>query len=431
MDRIPFGLILTGFTIIFCGTANFSNAHLVLALHVPVIGVPMTFLFLCFSVLSVASFCLAVMHDAGPLPEYLSCSQVEMETKAELLKYASRVEENLHVPAIEVKAEGQDASGPQVDEDEVNANKLVADRVQQRIMSTQDMSDEYSGTVEENLERENDRVVFDRDNASHPEEMERRRKRKARYGLRVRTVGEVARDILKAMDAGGEEKRRELRNFFDKIEMCSLCQIYQLQSTYHCRHCQHCVVIGSNHCCSLGQCIGQGNHKFYCLFMFYLVLSAGISFFATVLVLVHGWNYFISVEGQHLMFYASFDLTTAFLMTGTAYLCKHLHSIGCGESLIKEMKRGRANSAHEAHRETSVGVFTALPQEEVTPKPVFRWTNIKRVLGDERQFYRYFLPVEPNISYDLKSEAKNELKELIVFRLHCLADISSNEPLPA
>lgn len=423
MRMVPLGLVVTNIAIILCIAILFDNGFIPLAQHMLLVALLLISLFCFFFILSMLSYFKCVMRDAGPPPDCLTASQVELYAKEELIKYADR---DVSDPVAEEPSES-----PRLvvnEEEDMNANQLAADqytvRLEMKEQAADDPPQQLMGSDEDDSDRE-------APTADHPAVAEERRKRKVMHGLEVRSVPRVAKNILDAMNVGGEAKRRELARLFGDVELCPFCQVYMLQRTHHCRHCDRCVVFMSHHCCSAGQCIGFGNHKYYLLFLFYLMLSGFTACGASVIVLLNGWNFFVTLYESNLVFYWGFNITLSTSIVLLCYLVKHLHTIGCGESMVIQMKRERQQMMRERRRETSNGVFAAVPQEEeVPPQQSFSWANLTRVFGAERRFIRYLLPVSPSSSYDMAPMLRQELSDLVTTRLHSLADIVPDDPLP-
>lgn len=54
---------------------------------------------------------------------------------------------------------------------------------------------------------------------------------------------------------------------------CAKCEHYKIWSSHHCSVCQKCVVRMDHHCPWLMTCIGYHNHRYFILFMFYILVA--------------------------------------------------------------------------------------------------------------------------------------------------------------
>eukprot|EP00796_Vickermania_ingenoplastis_P004296 gene4296-3112_t len=408
------GVVGTTAIILFCSASMLMNTFVVLVKHEPTVGVLVMLLFAVTWVAGAASFVAAIANDCGPLPACLSATSVEQLTREELLKYAARDHES-----SEEQREGTMTPEP---DDDVNANELDAQRFAERAQEGSDLPETEEGPVA--LLQDDGSARPSPSSPDHPDAVEERRRRKQRMGLEVITVPRLALNILKAMDEGGESKRRELSRLFHTVELCPFCQVYMLQGTLHCRFCDRCVPFMCHHCCSIGQCIGFGNHKFYILFLFYFLAAAALSVPTSIVVLWKGWNFFVEPMRQNIFYYYGFYFTTVFLIMFSIYFTRHVYVVGCGESLVRQMKRDDYRARAEQRRESHSAIFQRVGEtEEIITKESFDWGNVRRVFGDENSFIKYLLPAQRRSNYRFDEAARAELKDLITTRLHALADV--------
>lgn len=422
--KVPIGFFLTIGFIFFLELITFRNAYHYIWKNVPVWGVLMALLQFLVSSLMLSALGVAALVDSGRLPSGLIATNVEALAREELQKYANML------PMTEDQDLKHDEKGSQVDvqedEETINANQLASERAEARMKTDEAMlgqePTEFSVHVGHGTS----------DGADHPDAVDARRRRKIRSGLPVLSLPEVARNILEGVNAGGDQKRDELAKLFDKVVLCPYCQVYKLDRTYHCDLCKRCVPQCSHHCFSISQCVGYTNHKAYFLFIAYSILAA---FHATVMDLwveAKGWNPFFSVEHANFLFYLSYNCCAASAVVLSMYLFTHIRVVGCGESMITEMKRQDQKIMESTQRNVAEYCFAEVPQEEIIlPRKGFKWSNVKAVFGNETKFYRYFLPFfEPKLPSDYEQSINVDLKEFISMRLHSLADIIPDDPLP-
>lgn len=57
------------------------------------------------------------------------------------------------------------------------------------------------------------------------------------------------------------------------IRVCKPCMAYKTSRVHHCRQCNRCIDRMDHHCPWVNNCIGRYNHKYFLLFLFYVVLG--------------------------------------------------------------------------------------------------------------------------------------------------------------
>lgn len=373
----------------------------------------------------VSSLGVGALVDSGRLPSGLIATNVETLAKEELQKYANMLPKTEDQDVKHDKMENQ--LDVQEDEEEINANQLASERAQARMKTDESMLGQEETECKVYIDRQTP------DGADHPDVIDARRRRKLRSGLPVLSLPEVARNILEAVNAGGDQKRDELAKLFDKVVLCPYCQVYKLDRTYHCNQCKRCVPRCSHHCCSISQCVGYTNHKAFILFIFYSILAAFHAAVIDLWVESKGWNPFFSLEQTNVLFYLAYNCCAAFTVILSIYIFTHIRAVGCGESMITEMKRQDQKILKSNQQNVAEYCFAEIAQEEILlPRKGFQWSNVKAVFGNETKLYRCFLPFfEPKLPSDYDQSVNVDLKEFISMRLHSLADIIPDDPLPA
>ena len=56
-------------------------------------------------------------------------------------------------------------------------------------------------------------------------------------------------------------------------KFCASCESVQPPRSWHCNICNICILKREHHCMFVGYCVGHRNHRYFCLFLFYMWLS--------------------------------------------------------------------------------------------------------------------------------------------------------------
>ncbi|KAG6550600.1 hypothetical protein Mapa_007853 [Marchantia paleacea] len=77
---------------------------------------------------------------------------------------------------------------------------------------------------------------------------------------------------------------------------CDYCQTPKPASAHHCRKCGTCVMDMDHHCPFIGNCVGANNHRYFILFLLYIVISCLYVFVMGLYTGLQVWPSVISIN---------------------------------------------------------------------------------------------------------------------------------------
>ncbi|KAK9332619.1 DHHC palmitoyltransferase-domain-containing protein [Lipomyces starkeyi] len=171
---------------------------------------------------------------------------------------------------------------------------------------------------------------------------------------------------------------------------CSKCKCWKPDRTHHCSTCGTCVLRMDHHCPWFSSCIGYDNHKYFILFLIYVVVFCLVSFFASGIVLLDWID-----RSEYLDTYISlnwvflFIVSIIFAVAVGIFLCYQLYLLFANKTTIEAMETQRYKSsvASSSYR------YSQPPSSESVGN-VFDlgWReNFRQVMGDNP--WTWFLPV--------------------------------------
>lgn len=74
-------------------------------------------------------------------------------------------------------------------------------------------------------------------------------------------------------------QNKETNEIINNISLCSTCLRWKPERCHHCKLCNKCVLKMDHHCPWIANCVGLFNHKYFCLTIFYGIISSVVIFF--------------------------------------------------------------------------------------------------------------------------------------------------------
>lgn len=94
---------------------------------------------------------------------------------------------------------------------------------------------------------------------------------------------------------------------------CNNCDFIKPLRTHHCSVCNRCVFLMDHHCPWVNNCLGLENHRYFLLFIFYLMIGTGYN----LITIISIWNHRIYKQNSSLMsFLCILDFALFVVMCG-------------------------------------------------------------------------------------------------------------------
>lgn len=114
-------------------------------------------------------------------------------------------------------------------------------------------------------------------------------------------------------DNVSEEEMEKIMNVYP-VKYCDKCDAHKPPRTHHCSQCGTCVSRMDHHCIWLNNCVGINNHKYFMLFLLYVM--CGLVYFFILSFLNLMFYGFPELDFQGIMFYGCFLSCGAFIKVG-------------------------------------------------------------------------------------------------------------------
>jgi len=121
-------------------------------------------------------------------------------------------------------------------------------------------------------------------------------------------------------------KRSETYNKF-----CITCRLPKLERAHHCQLCKTCVLRMDHHCPWVNNCVGQNNHRYFILFLLYLMISC---IYVCILSIPHVFG---DIYGGYLPFSTlmSFVLTLTISLALGGLFCWQFYLVMTNQTTIE------------------------------------------------------------------------------------------------
>eukprot|EP00698_Gefionella_okellyi_P012511 TRINITY_DN3379_c0_g1_i2.p1 TRINITY_DN3379_c0_g1~~TRINITY_DN3379_c0_g1_i2.p1 ORF type:complete len:291 (-),score=8.26 TRINITY_DN3379_c0_g1_i2:46-918(-) len=129
--------------------------------------------------------------------------------------------------------------------------------------------------------------------------------------------GSVPRDYEPDAEQGGDQQEL-MSGRGDSWRYCRKCGVHKPPRAHHCSSCKRCVLKMDHHCPWVNNCVGHKNHKFFILFLFYVVVGGIFLFVFFIGRLIASGDNPIGVLGGICMAVASFLIVP--MVIGVSFL---------------------------------------------------------------------------------------------------------------
>ncbi|KAK3581659.1 hypothetical protein CHS0354_033418 [Potamilus streckersoni] len=133
-------------------------------------------------------------------------------------------------------------------------------------------------------------------------------------------------------------QRIEIKGRQFKIKFCDTCQMFRPPRTSHCAQCNSCVDEFDHHCPVVGNCVGKRNHRYFFIFLIWVVFMCTYVFACNVTVIVlritDGKS---SVNDYVVSFLEAIICLAAILCTG-GFSCYHCFLMGTAKTTNEHHK---------------------------------------------------------------------------------------------
>lgn len=161
---------------------------------------------------------------------------------------------------------------------------------------------------------------------------------------------------------------------------CEKCNCFKPPRTHHCRACNKCILKMDHHCPWISSCVGHLNHKYFLLFLFYVVVSISYALVMVSLFLVdiiEHLNFSTFRPGQLITFvlFACLVLPLGIAVGALGWwqLWLVTHNMTSIENEIKESPRPRNPRRNSSNPSTATNDYSLPPAHNYTPPAPYNY----------------------------------------------------------
>lgn len=173
---------------------------------------------------------------------------------------------------------------------------------------------------------------------------------------------------------------REILHEVRQSRGCSKCETWKPSRTHHCSVCERCVVKFDHHCPWINNCVGNGNYKYFVLFLLYVVLT--VLFAVSLIGPVMYQLYHLASERNEDVLADSFLFFFTLVIDGSMglavlfLLIMHLRLIANNQTTVESIDDG-AKSMYDIGSKM----------------------NFSQVFGENESIWRQLVPIESYSSF--------------------------------
>ncbi|KAL3868550.1 hypothetical protein ACJMK2_041351 [Sinanodonta woodiana] len=128
-----------------------------------------------------------------------------------------------------------------------------------------------------------------------------------------------------------------------KIRFCDTCQMFRPPRASHCSQCNSCVDEFDHHCPVVGNCVGKRNHRYFFIFLIWVVFMCIYVFACNVTVIVLRTRDGQSSVNDYVVSVVEAIICIAAILTTGGFTCCHCFLMGTA-STTNERHKGTFNA---------------------------------------------------------------------------------------